>query len=372
MMIHYDCRHFLGYKPCAFRRLCEGCPHYQPAGKRILVIKLAAPGDVLRTTPLLRGLRQADPDAHITWLTELRAMPLLAGLSEIDRLLPYSFETVIPLLHENFDVLYCFDKEPKAIGLAMEANAKERIGFGMERHGKVMPLNRSSEYMFELGIDDHLKFRVNSKTYPEMIFECAGLSYPEPQEYILPDLSAEIDAGRDLLERLGVAQGKAKIGLNTGASDVFATKKWTEDGYAELADLLDEKLGAAVLLLGGPAEAGRNARIAAKATRAPVNTGTGHSMRNFAGIIANLDLLVTGDTLPMHIAIGLKVPVLAIFGATCHQEIELYGRGAKIISDFECSPCYLGICPKRPTCMQALPAARVFKAVEDLIAKLRA
>ena len=110
MIVHYDCPHFLGHKPCVFRRPCAGCPHYAPVGKRILIIKLAAAGDVLRTTPLLRGLRRAFPDSHITWLTESEVVPLLEGVAEIDRLQPYNFESVLQLSHETFDQLYCFDK----------------------------------------------------------------------------------------------------------------------------------------------------------------------------------------------------------------------------------------------------------------------
>ncbi len=74
MMMHHDCRYFLGHKPCRFRCVCDGCVHYSPFGKRILIIKLAALGDVLRT------LRAIDPDCHITWLTEPGVVPMLQGI----------------------------------------------------------------------------------------------------------------------------------------------------------------------------------------------------------------------------------------------------------------------------------------------------
>jgi hypothetical protein len=165
MIVHYDCRHFLGHKPCVFRRECEACPHYAPFGKRILIIKLAAMGDVLRTTPLLHGLRRTCPDRHITWLTEPNVVPMLQGIPDIDRLLPYTAENVLQLRHETFDHLYCFDKEHKAIILATDIRAREKVGFGMTPYGTVMPLSPNSEYMFELGINDELKFRRNAKTY---------------------------------------------------------------------------------------------------------------------------------------------------------------------------------------------------------------
>jgi ADP-heptose:LPS heptosyltransferase len=367
MIVHYDCRHFVGYKPCAFRRECEDCPSYSPFGERILIIKLGAMGDVLRTTPLVRGLRRHSPGCHITWLTEPNVVPMLRGIPEIDRLLVYDLNAVLGLQCEEFDRLFCFDKEPKATGLAMKVAAKQKEGFGLSRYGNVVPLGPRSEYTFQLGINDPLKFRQNTKTYPELVFQCAGLPYDEPQTYLMPDLSKELRAGREKLAALGVAPERLKIGLNTGAGDVFATKKWTEQGYAAVADRLQEEFGAAILLLGGPGEIERNASIAAQVRRPVIDTGTDNPLRSFAGIVGNCDLMITGDTLAMHIAIGLNVPVVVLLGPTCHQEIELYGRGAKIVSDFECSPCYLSVCPKDFTCMQAMTVDQVFDAAARVL-----
>lgn len=369
MFAHYDCRFFLGYKPCRFRRECTDCPHYAPFGKRILIIKLAAMGDVLRTTPLLRSLKHSLADCHITWLTEASVIPMLKGIPEIDRLLPYSLETALQLVTETFDQLYCFDKEPKATALAANIRATTKAGFGMNQYGSVVPLNAESEYTFELGINDPLKFRYNKKTYPELIFECAGLPYREPQEYLLSDLTEEIGWASEYLAGLGIGKDELKVGLNTGAGEVFATKKWTEEGYARLAARLSEELAARVLLLGGPSERERNERIVTAAGHSTCNAGTGHTVREFSGIVGNCDLIVTGDTLAMHIAIALKVPVLAILGPTCHREIELYGRGSMIVSDFDCSPCYLGVCPKETTCMDAISVDVVFAEATRLIGK---
>jgi ADP-heptose:LPS heptosyltransferase len=371
MFVHYDCRYFVGLKPCLFRRLCEGCPEYSPHGERILVIKLAAMGDVLRTTPLLRGLRQENPDCHITWVTEPNVVPILQGAPGIDRLLPFGFEALLQLELESFGRLYCFDKEPKATALAMRIRAGRRLGFGMTPYGTPVPLNPEAEYTFELGINDVLKFRQNAKTYPELVYDCAGLPYPAPQEYVLPDFATEISQARSRLATQGVEPGALKVGLNTGAGHVFATKKWTEEGYAALADRLIENFGARILLLGGPTEVERNARIIALARHPLTDTGTANDIRSFAGIVGNCDLVVTGDTLAMHIAIGQKVPVVVILGSTCHQEIELYGRGEKVVSDFDCSPCYLSSCPKEISCMDAMPVDVVYAAVARQLEQVR-
>lgn len=280
MEFKLDCRHFLGYKPCVYKRECPGCPHYDPIQTRILVIKLAAMGDVLRTTAILHGLRATYHGAHITWLTDSNILPL--------------------------------------------------------------------------GISDELKFRRNTKSYQEIIYECLGLKYRSEYGYIFPDLGDEIEWARRRLAELGVGESELKIGLNTGSGDVYATKRWTVKGFVALAELLDRELHARPLLLGGPAEAERNAEIAARLGPRVVDTGCFNGLRRFAGIVGNCDLIVTGDTLAMHIAIGLGRPAGVLIGPTSATEIELYGSGEKVVTDFECSPCYLRVCPKKVNCMEAM------------------
>jgi heptosyltransferase-2 len=358
-----DCKYFLGYKPCQFKRECDGCTLYEPQGTRILIIKLGAMGDVLRTTTLLHGLRQKYPRSYITWLTEANIAPLLKGTGYVDRLLTYNFESVMQLRQEHFDIAMCFDKEPKATALINEVKASRKVGFGMSQYGNVIPLNQESVYTYNLGISDELKFRLNQKTYQELIYECVDLPFDKSYEYIFPDLTEETRWAEEYLTGLGGRAGHLKVGLNTGCGDVFATKKWTVEGFVGLSERLIEHLSAQVLLLGGPAEEERNTLIRQMVKGPVIDTGSHNTLRQFTGIINNCDVVVTGDTLGMHLAIGLKKPVVVLLGPTCHQEIELYGRGVKLVTDFECSPCYLQVCPYDITCMQAMPVDLVYQGV---------
>src|SRR5688572_32883598 len=91
-----DCRHFRGDVPCAPHKRegvhCDDCPHYDPIQGRILIIKLGAIGDVIRTTPLLRKLKADHPRAHITWLTH---SPEVVPRSAVDRVLPFTPASVL-------------------------------------------------------------------------------------------------------------------------------------------------------------------------------------------------------------------------------------------------------------------------------------
>jgi ADP-heptose:LPS heptosyltransferase len=363
---HYDCRFFRGYKPCTYRRECRDCPHYDPYGKRILIIKLGAMGDVIRTTPILAGLRKAYEGCHITWLSQENVIPLLAGTGFIDRLLVYSWQNCASLAQERFDMAICLDKEADVLALMNQVRANLRYGFALGEWGQVIPAGPSSEYLFHLGVSDELKFRVNQSSYQELIFECVGLPY-EGQEYILPDLSPEIDRAGQRLVNAGVQPGRLKVGFNTGAGSVFATKKWTIEGYAELGRRLVQSHDAAILLLGAAAERERNLTIKNRIGASAIDTGSENSLLEFAGLIGQCDLVVTSDTLGMHLAIGLRRPAVVLFGSTCHQEIDLYGRGQKVISDFECSPCYLQTCPLPTTCMDKLSLQSVYNACMEAL-----
>ncbi|MBI4495509.1 MAG: glycosyltransferase family 9 protein, partial [Deltaproteobacteria bacterium] len=228
--------------------------------------------------------------------------------------------------------------------------------------------NPASDYAFALGLADDLKFRRNRKTYPELIFEMAELPQPhEKDEYALFLAPEDMAFARAFARRSGLKKGETVIGLNTGAGPVFANKAWTVEGFLKLIGLLRKKGGVRLLLLGGPAERERNRRITEEAGGAVLDTGCDNALGRFAALLSLCDLVVTGDTTALHLAIGLKKKVVAIFGPTCAQEIELYGRGRKVRSPLACAPCYRRRCSVSPHCMEAIPAEQVRRAIQALL-----
>jgi heptosyltransferase-2 len=342
--------------------------HCLPQGKKILIIKLAASGDVLRTTPILRGLKRKFPRSFITWLTEEESKGLLKENQYIDRLLAYGPNAVKLLETEQFDILICLDKEIKAIALASSIKAKRKMGFGLdEANGNLKPLNKESRYAVRLGLSDELKFKKNQKTYPEIIFEMACLDYRR-DEYVLNIPQQDKNYAYDCLRKAGVSPEGRRVGLNTGAGVRFANKVWEEEGFAELINLLRGGTDAEILLLGGPQESERNVRIASMAKGERLyNMGTGHSLGEFAAIIDYCSLIFSGDTTAMHISIALQKPTVAMFGSTCAQEIELYGRGVKLFADIDCRPCYKNSCSKEINCMNLIKPSEAFRAIKKLL-----
>ncbi len=366
MFWRLDCRYFLGDRPCKFKRVCEGCEQYSPMGKRILIVKLAAIGDVLRTTPLLRGLKRAHPQSHVTWVVDKEAHPLLKYNPYIDRLLTFDFPSTLPLEMESFDLVVGLEKEPRGAALASRVNAPVKKGFGLGPEGSIYPLNQSSEYAFFLGLSDELKFHQNQKSYPELIFEAAEIEYRQ-DEYLLFLSPEDEDFARAFANGAGLGRGETVIGLNTGAGGVFANKAWTKEGYVEVIKELSKQPKTRLFLLGGPGERERNREILAAAGDSVIDTGCENTLGQFAALVQLCDLVVTGDTTALHLAIGLKKEVVALFGPTCAQEIELYGRGVKILSSISCAPCYRRKCDISPNCMEAISAEEVLKAIQSLL-----
>jgi heptosyltransferase-2 len=358
-----DCKFFLGDRPCEWGGRCDGCEYYAPAGKQILVVKLAAAGDVLRTTSILPPLRRKYDPSTVTWVTDANALPLVSLNPHIDRAMPFGFDTWLQLSVRSFDLVICLDKEARACAMATSLNAGTRLGFGMDGDGAVIPLNEGAQYDYLLGLSNDRKFRQNDLTFPEIFCRTAELEYEgEPYELVLPDDS--IDRARDFLERLG--PGKPLVGLNVGAGHVFANKAWTVEGYAWLARAVRERLGGTAIVLGGTEDRERSVEVLRLSRDAALDGGL-HDVLDFAAIVGMLDAIATGDTLAMHLAIALGVPTVALFGPTVPQEIELYGRGVKIASSADCAPCYLRSCDRSPTCMDGIDPEDVFDALTEVL-----
>jgi len=363
--IRFSCRHYRGDRPCGRSPLCgRGCAAYEPTGKRILVIKLGAMGDVLRTTPILRGLRAHCDPCHITWLTDPASENLLVKNPLIDRIMTWRHSSTLMLQAEQFDLALNFEKEPQALALDELTRVKEKRGFALHPAGTLGIHNAASEYALRLGIDDELKFRLNRKSMPEILFEMAEIPY-DGEEYVydLSDYAGRFASDFSRLKNLNPS--RPVVGLNTGCGSVFPTKQWSRENFMDLIQVLKAETNAQVLLLGGQRERNFNAAILENSdVDAVIDTGSQNTLEEFAGLIHLCDVLVSSDSLGMHLGIALRKNVVALFGPTSASEIDLYGRGEKVVTSFPCAPCYRKSCEMSPSCMRTISPQSVLEAVQ--------
>jgi heptosyltransferase-2 len=160
------------------------------------------------------------------------------------------------------------------------------------------------------------------------------------------------------------------IGFNFGAGARWQLKRWPLESYLELGWRLSEEKGATILLLGGRGESEDAGRLVDRSRGLFIHTGSDNPLPRFAALVNLCDVVVTGDTLALHMALGLGRRAVALFGPTSASEIEMYGRGTKITPPVECVCCYRSRCSVTPSCMEKIPVDTVFESVAAELDKL--
>lgn len=366
-----DCRHVRWDRPCTPHKQrgkeCASCDEYDPVQHRVLVVKLAATGDVLRTTAFLGAIHQTWPGAHVTWVTRPVAVTLFDGNASVDEVLATDdAATAARLGTEEFDVVLCPDADPDAAALAALAHGTERRGFVRDANGRVTALGPGAAMWLAMGVDDVAK-KANRETYQALVARVLGFDPALVTEPILEPSAADATAARDFVAGLGV-EGPL-VGLNTGAGGRWAYKQWTQQNQEAFVRLCTDA-GLAVLLLGGPEEVQRHRELLAAGVGRPVfDGGNDNSFGRFAALIDHCGVVVTSDSLAVHVAAARRVPAVVLFGPTSSHEIELYGRGTKVTpGGLDCLCCYLPRCDKVPHCQALIEPATVFAAAQQWLA----
>jgi heptosyltransferase-2 len=341
-----------------------------PVRSRVAVIKLGSLGDVVRTTCLLPGIRRSTTGLEITWVTRADALPLLHGHPDVDR--PVTIEDERREWRRNrYDWVISLDDDPEACRLASALSAKRLSGGYEDAHGHLTYTPDMAGW-FGMGIlrpesegglteANRLK-RENVLTYGTILYRSLGLPGPVSRpSFTIPP--AALEQGRRCLARIGVGSRRV-VGLSTGAGTRWEFKSWGELQTATLAHAIATEIEADVVILGGPAETERNRRIVALARHdRVVGAPTDLDVPTFAAVLASCDVLVSSDSLAVHLACGVQVPVVALFGPTSALEIDLYDTGEKIVTPLACRCCYLRTCDVRPHCMDSISVQRVLEAV---------
>lgn len=362
-MAETQCRHFTGYKPCGKSTVCSraACGFYESVQARVLIVHLEALGAVLRSTSLLPAIRRKYPRAKITWVTKAPAQHLLSG---VDRVLTTSAEDLLALRALEFDVSFVIDKSLTAAGVLETCKGVgEVFGFRVNSSGAIVPANAEATELWEIGLSDQIKFFENRKSEQQLVHEALALGKYKRDEYQIQLNFAEISQVLVRRQKYSPA-GRPVIGINTGCSPALPAKKLSVEGHRTLIReiLADYRFrDMPIVLLGGREDAARNERIAAGLP--VILSPTFDGLRDGMLSVGACDLVFTGDSLGMHMAIGLKKWVVAWFGPSCPQEIDLYGRGVKLLTKAACSPCWKRSCDKPLMCYDQLDFVEVRNAL---------
>lgn len=331
-------------------------------------------GAVLRSTCLLKPILRKYKNAHITWITLAQCKSLLAENPYIDRLLTLDSKTLPAILSLRFDVLFAVDKSLEAGGLALQVNSDIKKGFCIDAQGAIVPFDEDAQYQYDVGLNDELKFFINQKPETQQITESMGLDWKR-DPYVLSLNSAELDRVQQYKAEMiaGLPKGNQLVGIigyNTGCSLLFPFKKLTVDKSKKMIEMWRHQFpNHLVALLGGPEDDQRQLEIKKFFADDPwvYNTPVCAGLREGIVWMATSDLVFSGCSLGLHMAIALQKKVICWFGVSCIQEIDVYDRGVKIQSPVSCSPCWKKTCEEKKKCFDEVPLDQVMEASKTLL-----
>ncbi len=341
---------------------------------RILIVKLSAIGDVIQSLCVASALKRGIKDIEISWVVSEAAYPLLKDHPLIDhvfllprkrwgkmganlfawpKLIAEIGEFVSEIRQKEFDVVVDLQGLFKSGLVTFISKSKRKVGF---------PNTREFSYIF-----------LNEKLPPYDIEKHAVLRYVKVASYLGGDISkidfplAISEHDRDYIDRLLKGCGDI-IALNVGAS--WPNKKWTVEGFSELAKEIYKRWGLSPVITGGREDeefANKvEERIKGAGTRV-INLAAKTSLLELAALFERSKVVVTCDSGPMHLAVAAGTRVVALFGPTAPWRTGPFGDNHKIVRiNIACSPCFKRRCDN-PKCMKDILVNDVVSAIEEVL-----
>jgi heptosyltransferase-2 len=325
-------------------------------------------GDAVMTVPALRELRRLLPRAHVTLATRPWAEGIFAGTDFIDDILITgetrgSTRAVLLEAREwrtrRFDLAILFPNAFAASLVAALARVPTRLGYATQGRGPLLTHRISvpewrgqrHEVFYYLNIVAELERLLYGTTTVE---DC------EPR-LELPVSASRVLKARSLLREQGARLERPLVALCPGSTNSRA-KRWPAERFAALADMLTERIGAGIVLVGAGEELDISEEVARRMrVRPAVLTGRTDLSRT-AAVLSAADLLITNDTGPAHIAAAVGCPVVVIFGPTNPATTRPFSTLAEVVRrPPDCAPCMLRDCPIDHRCMTAITAEEVFE-----------
>lgn len=323
---------------------------------RILIIKTAALGDVLRTTSILPGLHAAHGTPAIEWVAAhgavdlVRTHPLLERVHGVDASDTEQMSRLGALLRRTrWTRVVSLDDEAPLCQLAASLACDRLTGATMVDGAR--SYTEDAAEWFDMGLLSRLGKRradelkvLNRRSQPAIYATLLGVAMGRPRLQ-LPE--TELAWARGFAQLHGLDDGRALTGLNTGAGGRWRGKMLPVERTVETCVLYAHEAHrrTVFLVLGGQAEVERNRAIHAGLLSrglAAVDAGNDHSLLRFAALVDRCDLLLTSDSLALHMAVARGVPSVSFYAPTSAAEIETWGTGDKVVSS---APDYCSYLP---------------------------
>ena len=345
----------------------------------ILLVRLREIGDVVFTTPALRAVRQRFPDAHITYLVEPLAAPIVTSSRHIDELvvaprapLFSDIRLGLRLRARRYDLAIDFHGGPRASMLTWLSGAPQRIGYDVP--------GRAWMYTTRVPRPREIRPRHAVENQWDLL---APLGVPAPEASANPvEMPLDREAAARIaarLERAGLREADRLILVHVSAGNPF--RRWPQPSFAEtIALLLARHPSARAVVLSGPSEREAASRVAELA-RGRLPAGRGDQVLDFgdcslAELRALMDraaLFIGGDSGPLHIAATSAVPIVGLYGPTLPVRSAPWRSRLLAVESVDggplpCRPCDQRVCaPGDFRCLRNTGPDRVIEAAHQLL-----
>lgn len=332
-------------------------------------------GDAVMCVPALRALRRLLPEAHIALVSRAGTSDIFLDAACADEVLIYPRTGLVSALKQvgewkqhRFDLAVLFQNAFEAAAIAFMARVPVRVGYDTQRRGFLLthPIglpawkDKRHEVFYYLNIVGELERALTGRSSLE-----ATESDGEP-DFALSIAETRKQEARELLRRHGIDKGTPLVLLCPGSVNSRA-KRWPSERYAELSDQFIQS-GAAVALIGSPAEKDVSESVSSQTKHKPVMLTGETSVAEVTALISVADLLVTNDTGPAHLGPAVGTPTVVIFGSTNPVTTRPFGPlGLVIRHPPDCAPCMLRDCPIDHRCMTAITPVEVFEKASALM-----
>ncbi len=312
---------------------------------RILVITLSNVGDIILTTPVISALVKEFPDARM----DVMVGPQGKEIFEKD---PVIFKVII------------YDKHmPMAEKARLQMKLRKlRYDIVVDIRNTVFPLLIGPKYRTAT-IQKFPHHIIHSKKKHLYRLKSLGIDNLEEASYIHVAEEDEEYVGR-LLREQGIPDPIAVI--SPGAKSHI--KRWSPEGFAEVADRLMTECKASVVFVGAKEDERIVSDIIAKMKNKPYNLVDRTNIRQLASLIKRSKVLITNDSAPLHLGNAVGAKVVAIFGPTDPRKYGPTGEFDVVISrKLSCAPCERAECDHNYECMRSIPPDTVFDAARMII-----
>jgi lipopolysaccharide heptosyltransferase I len=317
---------------------------------RTLIIKPSSMGDIVQALPVLTALKEAHPEARVSWLVARPFAGILEGHPRVDELLVFDrrrFALIgvsLPVTGEFAAFLKDLQRREFTLAIdlqglfrsglfAMATGAPDRVGFRAAR--ELAPLFYTKRVSVPRP-DMHAVDRYLA------VAEHLGLAMPKAADH-LPVAAEARASARARLAEAGLAPGEPFVVVCGHAR--WETKQWPPERFARVLNQVRAEAGARAVLIGGAAAVPIGQTIGAAMAERPLDLTDKTTLKELIAVIAEARAMVTNDSGPMHVAAAVGTPVVAIFGPTNPGRTGPYGPGHRVIAGrAACAPCYRRRC----------------------------